>query len=190
MAIDIGIISILCAFGIFGFAMGLWSQLISIISVIISCFITYYYNKPLSAWIIENISMNDLSALILGFAIPIILFVVSYYLIAGLLNIIKRAILNVLELQISDRIFGLISGVFLGSIIILLLVVVLEWFSYKLRYELKAPSENKTKYLNLITQQTTESFLYVKYKNIVIFLENSYVFKFLPKGLTKENSDD
>ena len=180
MAVDIGIIVILCIFGIFGFIYGLWSQIIAIFSALIASLLTYNFNQTLLSFIKAQFNGGDLYYFILGLAFPILLFVLVYYLTAGLLNIVKKIILNALELRLSDRIFGFISSLVLGSLIVLLLILVLEWFSYKMNNELKAKKQSD--HIENFMQLTSQSLLYSEYKNALLFICKVTQLRLLPEN--------
>lgn len=158
MYLDIGLLLMICIFGIVGFVKGLLSQVIALVSfcgAFCGAFFAHHWVADiLYKWLTSNFPRFNLSFLIIQFASFVVLQVLIYFTIASFLELLKRKVVNALSLNMSDRFFGLIGGLVFGMVLALFVVVGISWT--KLVVRKKASPEGYARYESLLE----ESYVY------------------------------
>ncbi len=152
MYLDIGLLLLICIFGLIGFAKGLLSQIIWLVSICSAFIGAFFLYQPVAEfvykWLTSNFPRFSITFLIVQFASFVIVQVLIYFTLASILEYIKRRILNMLSLTMSDRMFGLIGGFAFGVALVLFLVIGISWT--KLVVRRRASEEGYVRYLELL----------------------------------------
>ena len=154
MYLDIGLVLLICIFGIVGFAKGLLSQVIALVAfcgAFGGAFLAHHWVADvLYKWLTSTFSRFNLTFLIVQFASFIILQVIIYFTIASFLELIKKKVINAFSLKLSDRVFGLFGGVVFGMVLVLFVVVGINWT--KLVVHKKASPQGFARYEELLDE--------------------------------------
>lgn len=111
-AIDIVFIVVVLILGLNGFRKGFFSQLFSIIGVVLGLFLAYFFSDDLSL-VLEGIIGKNKWLNMISFAAIFI----GIVIVCGILNKIFKSTLETLGAQGMDRIFGFFFGVVQGWIL-------------------------------------------------------------------------
>lgn len=111
-AIDIVFIVVVLILGLNGFRKGFFSQLFTIIGVVLGLLIAYFFSDNLSVIVEGIIGKNKWNNMI-----SFVVLFLGIVIVCGILNRIFKSTLETLGAQGMDRIFGFFFGVFQGWVI-------------------------------------------------------------------------